>query len=152
MGALTADLNMSTFGDVVTLGLYANVAETYYRGSLVFADAAGGVQKTPDGTDYFVGISPSKQVIANVGDSVEVVVEGFVELPIPTGLAATDEGILFYVDVGGTLSDNIADCVVQTDTAIANADTIVGRVFKYNTTTCIFKITHGLGTAANAFL
>lgn len=145
MAALAADVNGSTVGPVTTLPFSANAADTYFRGSIVFTDAAGGVQVTYAATlDRVVGVSPSKQVIANIGDEVDVIVHGAIWLPVGSGIAAADEGDLLMVDISATSSDNPADAVSVTDATEALGDMIVGQIMRVTATQMLIFLTPGI--------
>ena len=144
MGALAADANLSTVGDVITLPFSANAADTFYRGSIVYTDAAGGVQVTYASTvDRALGISPKTQTAAGAGSIVEVIVFGAIWLPIGSGIAAADEGDRLMVDISATSSDNPADCVSMTDMTEATGDMILGQILRVTTAQMLVFLSPG---------
>jgi hypothetical protein len=135
MAALSADIQMSTIENtIVSIKMSANAADTYYKGSVVFIDEAGGVQLTAAGTsaDVPLGISPKNQVIAAAGDMVEVIVQGMVWVPVGTNIAAADEGRLAVCD-NDALTDNPADLISWADAVAAN-DMVFGRILRVSGT------------------
>jgi len=128
MAAMTADVNVETIGNIVTMTYSANAADTFYRGACVWIDTGGGAQCTAAAGDVPIGISLKNQVIAAIGDPVEVMIQGIVALP--TGLAVTDEGGRIGFDAG-TLTDNVnADAVMLSGLTLADNDVILGKLVR----------------------
>jgi len=110
MAALSADVRCRIVGNnYIVDGFSANAADTFYKGAVVWIDAAGGVQATVADGDRILGISPKQQVIAAAGDLVEVVVFGLVWLPVGTNITAADEGSVCCNDASASQTDNPAD-------------------------------------------
>lgn len=145
MAALAADINIETLGDVVIGTFSANGADTFYQGALVYIDAGGGVQVVPAGTDRFLGISIKKQVIAAATDEVEVLIDGYVWVPVGTGIAAEDEGDPLIMDITAATTDNVADCVSaqpEGDTVLGADDIYIGRILRVTATQMLISIGH----------
>ena len=144
MAVLAADINVSTFGTPTKLSFSANVADTYFKGAVVFIDDAGGVQVVPAAGDRCAGIASKNQVIATAADEVEVYVDGYFEMPLGTNIAAADEGNFIGLDIGTTQSDNIADFVsleiAADDVAIAVNDCVLGRIIRVKAASMIVCI------------
>lgn len=152
MAALAADVNCSAVGKTCNLQLSANGADTFYRGAIVFSDATnGGVQAVPAAGDRAVGVIPYQQTTTASGDEVEVIVEGFVWLPVGTNITAADEGNVLTLDIGTTQSDNPADFESAEDLTLAANDVAAGRIIRVTSTQMLVYIgpgvTGGLGTA-----
>lgn len=145
MAALANDVNCSTVGHIITAPFSANAPDTYYRGSIVFTDAAGGVQVTYAATaDRVLGLSPKKQVIAAAADIVEVIIHGCVWVPVGSSIAAADEGDLIMVDASATSSDNPADTVSFTDMTEAQHDMVLGQILRVTASQMLIFLTPGL--------
>ena len=108
----------------------ANAADTFYRGAVVFVDTAGGVQVTAAAGDRCKGVVLKQQVIAAVGDQVEVMIRGIVAFPAKAAVVAADEGSNMLLDASATLTDNIADACFDSNEALTEAanDTVLGRI------------------------
>ena len=139
MAALAADVNVSFIGSYKSVPLSANAADTYYKGAIVYIDTGGGVQVTAAAGDRPVGIVPYKQVITAAAQSVEVVVDALVWLPVGTNIAAADEGD-YLVNDGPTDTDNPADLVAGLDITAAANDAVVGKILKVTSTQMLVSI------------
>jgi hypothetical protein len=133
MAALSADLVLNYQGAQPTkIPVPMISALTFYKGALVFADGASGkAQILPASGDVFLGIC-AEQVVGTAADEiVEIYVDGVWLLPYTTP-ANGDEGGMCKVDMGGTLSDNIADCNGPA-TAAAAGDIAIGVILAVGT-------------------
>lgn len=130
MAALAANLNISTLGTPITVPLIANATDIYYRGAVVFIDAAGGAQVTWAAGDRPIGICP-KYISATAGDTIPVVVFGVIWFPAITGIAASDEGNTLLFDADTPPTDNIDDADSSEGIAEAAGDMRVGRILRY---------------------
>jgi hypothetical protein len=139
MAALAADANASTVGAVRTQGFSCNAADTFYRGSLVYIDTAGGVQVTFATGDIALGYSPKQQVTTAAAQEVEVVTEGFMWLPVGTNVAAADEGD-WLINDGPTNTDNPGDLVTAGDITLASGDMICGRILRVTSSQMLIYI------------
>jgi hypothetical protein len=139
MAALAADVNCSTVGHVITAPFSNNVADIYYRGSIVYIDTAGGAQVVPAAGDMAIGISPKKQDVA-AGAIVDVLIFGLVWLPLGSNIAAADEGDIAMLDISAIQSDNPADLVAQGDITLAANDVSVGRIMRCTSTQMLIFI------------
>ena len=92
MGALTADVHISHRGVAKKITVKAIGADTFFAGSLVFADKDNGkAQLLPASGDHFLGIC-TKQVIATAADDlVEIYSHGEFALSF-IGAAEADVG------------------------------------------------------------
>lgn len=153
MGVLTADINLSTVGKVITAPFSANAADTFYRGAIVFTDADGGVQVTYAATlDRCLGISPKTQVTTAAADVVEVIIYGALWVPIGSGISAADEGDYLMVDASETSSDNVADAVSLTDMTQAQHDMVLGQILRVTATQMLIFLSPGFTGRAIAAL
>ena len=148
MAALAADANASIVGVPTIITFKANAADTYFKGSIVYADTAGGCQVTAAAGDRVLGISPKKQVVA-LGDEVAVLVEGWVWLPVGTNIAAEDENDVLVND-GPTDTDNPADMVSHDDITLAANDAAVGVIKRVTSTQMLVRIGEMTGRIAVA--
>lgn len=138
MAALAADVNGSLVGNYRSAQFVANAADTYFRGSIVYADTLGGCQVTAATNDRVLGYSPRNQVVA-AGDLVEVVTSGQVWLPVGTGITASDEGEILVND-GPVDSDNPADMKAAGDITLAAADAAIGRIKRVTATQMLVEL------------
>lgn len=138
MAALSANINCSFIGSPTCAYFSANAADTYYKGSIVYIDTAGGVQLTAAAGDRPVGISTKEQTVS-AGDKVEVMIDGYAWLPLGSGVAAADEGELLVND-GATNSDNVADMKAAGDITPAANDSVVGVIKKVETARMLVQI------------
>ena len=138
MAALAADAYCETVGNYRSQKYSANAADTYYRGSLVYTDSAGGAQLTYAAGDIALGYSPKKQVMAASGE-VEVITEGYLWLPIGTNIDANDEGD-WLINDGPTSTDNPADLESAGDLTLASGDMICGRIMRCTTSHMLIYI------------
>lgn len=152
MAVLAADINVAAVGvPRIAGGFSANAADTYFKGSIVWIDTGGGVQVTAAAGDRVLGVSTKNQVIAAVGDPVEVAVDGlFWFYSVPSGIAAADEGAFLLFDADGTLSDNIADTDSTEAITEAANDCIVGRLLKVETGRMLVHIGNRTGALYDA--
>lgn len=133
MAALSADLVLNYQGRQPTkIPVPAIGADTFYKGALVFTDGTNGkAQAVPASGDMFIGICAEQVVAAAADDIVEVYCDGVWLLPYTTPVQA-DVGGMCKVDMGGTLSDNIADCLGPATAAAAN-DIAIGVILAVGT-------------------
>ena len=133
MGVLTADLTLNWQGPQPTkIPVLAIAADTFFKGALLFADGTNGkIQALPASGDVFIGICAEQVIAAAADDIVEVYVDGVWLLPYTTP-AQGDVGGMCKVDLGGTLSDNIADCLGPA-TAAAAGDIAIGVILGIGT-------------------
>jgi len=127
MAALSADLNMSVVGSPTTVPLPAIGADIFYRGAVIYIDPTGYVTPAGSAGARIAGICPRQQTTTAAGQLVEILVFGFVWLPIATTLALADVGSVLYMD-SADQTDNPVDALNQEDTAIAASDAMVGRI------------------------
>ena len=139
MAVLAADKNVSSIGASTITGFAVNVADTYYRGAIVYVDTGGGSQVVPVAGDRCLGISPKKQVLATT-DLAEVLVSGVIWLPVGTAVEAEDEGDLLILDISATQSDNPSDLVSAGDTTLGADDVAVGTILKVTATQMLVRI------------
>ncbi len=132
MGVLTANINYSAVGPVVTVPLKSDVTDIYYRGACVFILGDGDCTPVGVATSRFVGISPKYQSVA-AGDEISVVVWGHLWLPLGTNIANNDdEGDHLVFDDAG-ITDNIADTQSadpEGDVGLDEDDAFVGRILR----------------------
>jgi hypothetical protein len=140
MAVLSQDVNMSTLGTPVKIPLSGNVADTYYRGAMVFCDTGGGAQVLPATGDRFVGISAKNQTVVSAGDVVEVYCSGVFWVPVGTNISAADEGELLLQDISATQSDNFDDTVSFADITPAANDQVIGRILRVTSTQMLIEI------------
>lgn len=146
MALLAADVNISFVGPVTIAPLVANIADTYFQGSLVSSVAAGNVTCVSATAQSPMGISPKQQVVA-AGGLVEVVVSGLVWMPLGSAITIADEGdILVYDTSAATTSDNPADTVSGLDITAATGDGIWGRIIRCTSTQMLIEFGSLTGT------
>ncbi len=138
MAALSESLQISVVGESNSVQLVANSADTYFRGAVVYIDTDGGCQVAADGSDLIVGICPREQTVA-AGGLVEVIVSGCVWLPLTSNLAASDEGLMLHMDVGG-LTDNPDDADSTAGNAAAAGDVSIGRILRFTATQTLIRL------------
>jgi len=143
MAALTGDLNISTYGDVLLAPMIANDADTYFQGAIVYYDEAGGVQVTHAAGDRVCGISLKQQTVA-AGDEVQVCIKGLIWFPAITTIAATDEGHRLQWDLGDTPTDNIDTCDSSLSMTEAAGDLSVGWIIRYTAARTLIYISPGI--------
>lgn len=144
MAALAQDVNASTVGPTTTIKMLSNGADTYYRGALLYQDAAtGGVQPTWGSGDIAVGFSPTNQVTTASGEEVAVVIQGAIWLPVGTALAVDDEGDYLMND-GPANTDNPADLESASDLTLADGDMYIGRILRVTSTQMLIFLSPGL--------
>ena len=134
MAALTADVSIQYKANPVKFSVAADVATTYFAGSLIFGLVAGNATKVPVTSLPFIGISAYQQVVA-AGGEVECFVGPFIALlpPIAT-IAIADEQDFLIMDASGTLSDNPGDLVGAAysgaDIVLDNGDILVAKILR----------------------
>lgn len=145
---LTGDIQVSTVGVPTKCTFSSAGADTFYRGSIVYADTAGGVQTVPEAGDRAVGISVKKQVTTGAGQEVEVYTEGLFWVPIGTDVAAADEGDFLMIDADVDLCDNFALTYSAADcaTGVAENDIVIGQILRVKTSTMLIAIEPGITT------
>jgi hypothetical protein len=141
---LAADVLCSSYGVPIKVGLSANGADTFYRGALVHVDTGGGVQSVPAAGDRCIGISPEKQVTKTAGDTVQVIVDGLVWLPIGSGISVADEGDFLVMDISAQLTDNPTECKALADITPVQNDCVIGQILKVETSRMLIAIIPGI--------
>jgi len=133
MAALTADVDIPHLGTPTKITVNAVAGgDTFYKGSLVFADATLGLaQLVPAINDSFIGIC-AEQTVAAAGDPVPIYVDGVWALAF-TGVAAADVGSAIVVNIDGTPSDNEADLASAEDATVVAGDILIGKCVGINT-------------------
>lgn len=144
MASLAADVNVSVLGVPVYGGFSCNAADTFYQGAIVYIDTGGGCQVTWATGDRPLGICTKQQVTTAASEIVEVLIDGYVWLPVGTAIAAADEGDYLIADVSATPTDNPADMVGYGDTVasdvLADNDAVVGRILRVTATQMLVRI------------
>ena len=134
MAALTADLHMDSVGNPVKVALNSGVADTYFKGAMVFALAAGSITPVAAASLPFLGIV-AEQVVAAIGDEVDVFIDGYFWMAFVTP-AVGNEGEVLCMAADGTLSDNVADATPVSDiTPVLAGDILIGKIIRVNGTT-----------------
>jgi hypothetical protein len=131
MAAMTADADHPHKGnlDEYKIAVKAVGADTFYKGALVYGDAANGKAQVtvPAAGDVFLGIC-AKQVVATAADDlVEIYAGGLWALNFTTP-AEGDVGDVCVSDVTGTPTDNVADAVTGADATLAANDILIGKI------------------------
>ena len=144
MAVLAADINISAVGNTRNTQFSANGADTYYKGAVVFIDTGGGLQALPAAGDRCAGVIPYQQTVTAASDEVEVIVEGLVWMPLGLNITAANEGGILFVNMDGTLSDNVADMPSAIDITIAENDIAIGRILRVTSTRMLIGLTPGL--------
>ena len=129
--AMTADADHPHKGnlDDHKIAVKAVGGDTFYKGALVYADAATGKAQvsTPAAGDVFLGIC-AKQVVATAADDlVEIYTGGLWALNMTTPVEG-DVGDVCCMDVTGTPTDNAADAVTGVDATLAANDILIGKI------------------------
>lgn len=152
MAALAADAYMEALVGFCSTQFVANATDIYYRGAIVFNDTGGGAQVTAAAGDQALGISPKYQSVT-AGDLVEVIIGGFVWLPVGTNVSAADEGKLAKLPAAG-LTDNPGDAVSQGDVAMAANDIVIGRIMRVTTSRMLINLAYcgWLGTGVDTII
>jgi hypothetical protein len=130
MAALTADVDHPHKGnlDEWKLSVKAVGADTFYKGALVYGDAATGKAQVTNAAagDVFLGIC-AKQVVATAADDlVDIYCGGLWALTYLTPTEA-DIGDVLYADIAAA-TDNVTDCQTAADAAVAANDIMIGKV------------------------
>ena len=144
MGVLAADAlaNEASGSNIETLGRPCSGADTFYRGAVVYLDAATcTVQVVPASGDIILGICTKTQTTTAANELVEVVTAGAVWLPLGTGVAADNAGDLVCQDITATQSDNPADFIPLDDLTPAAGDTAIGPLLGLTATQMLVRIT-----------
>lgn len=129
MAAMSENANISVVGGACIVPMVANATDVYYAGAIVYIDDAGGAQVTTTiAADTAAGICPNYQSVT-AGDEVEVLIEGALWIPTPTGIAAADEGHWLCIDATGA-TDNLDDCDSSEGLTLADNDMIVGKILR----------------------
>ena len=129
MAALTADVDHPHKGPLTKLAVKAIGADTFYKGALVYADAANGKAQVsvPATGDVFIGICAEQVVATAADDLVDIYVDGLWSLNVTTP-AVADVGLAFFMNVDGTPTDNANDAIQPGDAALANTDILIGKL------------------------
>jgi len=147
MAVMAADANCSVVGYHITAPFSANGADIFYKGGIVYIDAAGGVQNVPAAADKCLGVTMKQFTTTAAGDLIDVLIFGAIWVPIGTNIAAEDEGDPLMMDIGSTQTENFADCVSagpEGDVALAEDDILIGRILRVTTAQMLIFIGHGL--------
>jgi len=132
MAAMAADADHPHKGnlDEFKIAVKAVGADTFYKGALVFGDAANGKAQVtqPAAGDVFLGIC-AKQVVATAADDlVEIYAGGLWALPIETP-AEGGVGDVAVVDIDDAgRSDNATDAMTGADATLAANDILLGKI------------------------
>lgn len=142
MAALTADINISTDGDITITPVKADAADVFYQGAICWADldASGdAIVGSIAAGDRVLGVC-MKYVNAADGDLIPILVGGCIWFPAITGIDATDVGSLITFDAG-TLTDNIDDADSSAALTLAANDAAVGKLIRYDSSLgCLVQI------------
>jgi hypothetical protein len=133
MAALSADVHIPHLGTPTKMTVRALGADTFYAGSLVFADSTGGLaQLVPAVNDTFLGICAKQVTTTAALDPVEIYVDGIHALAF-IGAADVDAGKVVFQDIDGTQSDNETDLVAELDGPPVAGDILIGKCLGLNT-------------------
>ena len=140
MAILAQDINVSVLGQPVYAALSCNAADIHYQGAIVWIDTLGGAQVTGAAADRVVGICTKQQTTTAAGQEIEVLVSGYVWMPIGSGIAAADEGELLVHDDSDAYTDNPADFKAAGDLTLAANDAAVGKIVRVTSTQMLIEI------------
>ena len=128
MADLSQDNQMPCYGDPIKIEVPAVGADTFYKGSLVFADASNGKAQV-DGLaagDFFLGICAEQTVADAADDLVPIYVTGVWGFKI-SGTTAADVGHSAVVDISAD-SCNPDDVISGIDATEAAGDIRLGGI------------------------
>jgi len=137
MAAMAADADHPHKGNLeeYKIAVKAVGADTFYKGALVFGDAANGKAQvtTPAAGDVFLGIC-AKQVVATAADDlVEIYTGGLWALNFETP-AEGDVGDVCVVNIDDAgRSDNVTDAMTGADATLAANDILIGKILAIDT-------------------
>ncbi|RLB49615.1 MAG: hypothetical protein DRI90_24370, partial [Deltaproteobacteria bacterium] len=136
MAALTAGVDLPHKGnlDAYKIAVKAIGADTFYKGAIVYADAANGKAQVsvPAAGDVFLGICAETVVATAADDLVEIYTGGLWALNFATP-AEGDVGDVCVMDIGGSPTDNIEDAETGADATLAADDILIGKILAIDT-------------------
>lgn len=125
---LTADLNLTHKGTPTLIKVKAVGADTFYKGALVYADAANGkAQAVPAAGDTLIGIC-AYQVVAGAADVlIPIYVDGVWSLPYNSA-AEGDQDASIIMDISAHQTDDIGDCDAAAVATLDTGDILIGKM------------------------
>lgn len=131
MAALTTGADVQHKGNIEKwkLAVKAVGADTFYRGALVYGDAANGkAQAVPAAGDVLLGVCAKTTVATAADQMIEIYAGGLWGFACATTVVEGDVGDVLVMDVGTTTTDNPADLVTGAAATLADDDILFGKI------------------------